>query len=227
MKAFSGYTWRGWLTGKAIPLTFFTMLLIAGILTLPQEMALHAPEDMRFAVVLELLRRSLTLGFWLLVVASYLARTRAVVSAHGFWERVFPMLVMFAAPVGIWLLGRVDLPHRLDLAGIGLLLALLGYGVSLWSLWHLRSAFAITAEARRTVTSGPYRYVRHPLYLGETLTMLGLCLMISSAIALLFWAALATMQLTRARIEELKLAKQFEEYRAYRRRTRFILPGLY
>jgi len=83
------------------------------------------------------------------------------------------------------------------------------------------------AEARRAVTSGPYQYVRHPLYLGETLTLLGLCLMIGTAIALLFWAVFIGMQMARARIEEAKLARQFDEYRTYRLRTRFILPGLY
>jgi protein-S-isoprenylcysteine O-methyltransferase Ste14 len=83
------------------------------------------------------------------------------------------------------------------------------------------------AEARSPVTSGPYRYVRHPLYLGETLTMLGLCLMMGTAIALLFWATVTAMQLARARIEEGKLAGQFADYRAYLERSRFILPGLY
>jgi protein-S-isoprenylcysteine O-methyltransferase Ste14 len=115
----------------------------------------------------------------------------------------------------------------LDLLGIGLLTTLLGYGVSLWALWHLRGSFAIMAEARRAVMFGPYRYVRHPLYLGETLALLGLCLMIGTVTALLLWAGVTALQLTRARIEEKKLARQFDDYRAYLERTRFILPGLY
>jgi protein-S-isoprenylcysteine O-methyltransferase Ste14 len=77
------------------------------------------------------------------------------------------------------------------------------------------------------VTSGPYRYVRHPLYLGEAMMMLGLCLMIGTSLALLFWAFLNALQVIRARIEERKLASQFEEYRRYQQRTRFIVPGVY
>jgi protein-S-isoprenylcysteine O-methyltransferase Ste14 len=83
------------------------------------------------------------------------------------------------------------------------------------------------AEARSPVMSGPYRYVRHPLYLGESLSMLGLCLALGTVIALLFWAVWTGMQLTRAHIEEGKLSRQFADYRAYLERTRFILPGLY
>ncbi len=228
MKAFGGYTsWQGWLSGKALPLTVFTVLLIMASLTLPREAAPLAHGGIKLYPVLELLHRCLTLGFWLLILAAYLTRTHVVDPARGIRETVFPMVVMFSAPAGVWFLGHNGGAHRLDLAWIGLLLTLLGYGISLWALYHLRGSFAIMAEARRPVTSGPYRYVRHPLYLGETLTMLGLCLMIGTAIALLFWAAFTALQLVRARIEEGKLARQFNEYRAYREQTRFILPGVY
>src|SRR5262245_54541052 len=228
MKAFGGYTsCRGWLTGKALPMTIFTVFLIAACLTLLWEVAPLARGEISLYPMLELLRRCLTLGFWVIIVSAYMTRTHVVDPARGLGETVFPMLVMLSAPAGVWLLGRAGMPHRLDLAWIGLLLTLLGYGVSLWALSHLRGSFAIMAEARRAVTSGPYQYVRHPLYLGETLTLLGLCLMIGTAIALLFWAACTGMQLVRARIEEAKLARQFAEYKTYLTRTRFILPGLY
>jgi protein-S-isoprenylcysteine O-methyltransferase Ste14 len=83
------------------------------------------------------------------------------------------------------------------------------------------------AEARSPVTSGPYHYIRHPLYLGESLTMLGLCVAIGTVPSMLFWVIWTGMQLTRARIEEAKLTNQFDDYRAYLKRTCFILPGLY
>ena len=228
LKAPGEYTsWRGWLAGKALPLTFFTLLAVFSSMTLPREMASLARDGIGLYPVQELLRRFLILGFQLLIAAAYLTRTRAVAPARGFRETVFPLLVMFAAPAGLSFLGRGEVPHRLELLGGGLLITLLGYGVSLWALWHLRRSFAIMAEARQPVTSGPYRYVRHPLYLGEALTVLGLCLMLGITSALLFWAAVTAMQLVRARIEEAKLARQFDDYRAYREQTRFILPGIY
>ncbi len=228
LKPTSGYTsWREWLGGKALPLTLFGLLSVSGSLVLPREMVSLARDGLRLYPTLELFRHCLTLGFLLLIAAAYVTRTRAVAPALGFRERVFPMLILLTTLAVLSFLERAEVRHRLDLLGVGLLITLLGYGISLWALWHLRSAFAIMAEARQPVTSGPYRYLRHPLYLGEALTVLGLCLPVGTASALLFWAGVTALQLARAHIEEEKLARQFDEYKAYRERTRFILPVLY
>jgi protein-S-isoprenylcysteine O-methyltransferase Ste14 len=228
MKAFGGYTsWRRWLAGKALPLTIFTLFLVTHSLTLPREAVQLTHEGIGFYPLMEMFRHLLTAGFLLLIVAAYLTRTRAVASAYGFWERVFPLLVLFATVASMSFLRRTEALPQPFLVAVGLLLTVFGYYVSFWSLWHLRGSFGIMAEARSPVMSGPYRYVRHPLYLGESLTMFGLCLAIGTVTALLFWAAITGMQLTRARIEEGKLSRQFADYRAYLERSRFILPGLY
>jgi protein-S-isoprenylcysteine O-methyltransferase Ste14 len=228
MKAFGGYTsWQRWLAGKVLPLTIFTLFLVTHSLTLPREAVQLMHEGIRLYPLMELLRHFLMVGFLLIIVMAYLTRTRAVASAYGFWERIFPLLVLFATFVGMSFLGHAEAPQRPFPIAVGLLLTGVGYYVSLWALWHLRGSFGIMAEARSPVTSGPYRYVRHPLYLGESLSMLGLCLAMGTVTALLFWAAWTGMQLARARIEEGKLSRQFADYRAYLERSRFILPGLY
>lgn len=137
------------------------------------------------------------------------------------------MALFLAGPTGIALLHQAGTPRQFDASWGGVLVAVPGLCLSLWALWHLRGSFSILAEARRLVTSGPYRYIRHPLYLGEAVTMLGLCLLIGTVAALLFWAGINAFQLVRAGIEENKLAREFAEYRAYRQKTRFILPGIY
>jgi protein-S-isoprenylcysteine O-methyltransferase Ste14 len=224
----NGYiSWMGWLAGKAVPVAIFTMFLVTNGLTLPKEVMQVVHEGMHFYPVMELLRHSLTLGFLVLIVAAYLTRSEVIVLARGFWERTFPLLVLFATAAGMSFIGRVATPHRSNLVALGLLLTLLGYSISLWALWHLRGSFAIMAEVRSPVTAGPYRHIRHPLYLGETLTMLGLSFMSGTTIALFFWGAVTGMQLMRACIEEAKLAHRFNDYKAYRESTRFILPGLY
>jgi protein-S-isoprenylcysteine O-methyltransferase Ste14 len=224
----SGYaSWRGWLSGKALPLAIFTMFLVTNSLTLPGQVMQLVREGVHSYQGLELLRHLLLLGFLLLVVSAYLTRTRAVNCARGFWERFFPILVLIVTFAGTSFLDHSSGTYYSELIGAGLLLTLLGYGVTLWALWYLRGSFAIMAEARSPVTSGPYHYVRHPLYLGESLTMLGLCMAIGTVPAILFWVIWTGMQLTRACIEETKLANQFDDYRTYREATRFILPGLY
>jgi len=223
-----GYlSWQRWLSGKAFPLAVFTLFLVMNGLALPHELMQAVSEGIRLYPVMEVLRQFFMLGFLLLVIAAYLTRTRAVSPAQGFWQKVFPMLVLLATFVGMSFLRSASMPHRLELVAMGLLLTLIGFYCSLWALWHLRASFGIMAEARSPIMSGPYRHVRHPLYLGESLSMLGLCLAMGTAAALSFWAVWTAMQLARACIEENKLACQFNEYRVYRERTRFILPGLY
>ena len=227
LRAPDGTTWAGWLAGKALPLSICALLVITVGQAILEEAFRLARDGIGVHAALGLVRRCLTLGFVLLIAASYLTRRRVVEPARGFSERIFPVLVLLAGPVGVVFLGRHEMPQRLGLAAAGILISLVGACGSLWALWHLKASFSIMAEARRPVTSGPYRYIRHPLYLGEALMMLGLCITIGTAVALLFWAALNALQLARARIEENKLSRQFEEYRAYCGRTRFILPGLY
>src|SRR5688572_30759834 len=82
---------------------------------------------------------------------------RLVAYAHSF----LPMIFLEAA--GRWRpewLRRTDDP-TLNLLGIGLWLAagLLAF----WPMWYLRRAFSIEPQARVLVTSGPYRFARHPI----------------------------------------------------------------
>ena len=58
----SGYaSWRKWLSGKALPLTLFSLLLVGGSLNLPREMTSLARDGVRLYPALELCQRVLTL----------------------------------------------------------------------------------------------------------------------------------------------------------------------
>ncbi len=218
---------RDWITGKIVPLVLWSLLLAAELSALTTKTRALLHEGAREDLTLEVARHLLTIAFFLLVLAAYVTRMRAVSPAQGFRERVLPMLVFLAGPIGIVILNWVDAPPRFQAPRTAVALSVAGLALSLWSLLHLRSAFSILAEARRIVRTGPYRFIRHPLYLGEAITMLGLCLGFGTLMALLFWAAVNGFQLVRARIEEEKLARALPEYHSYRQTTRFILPGLY
>jgi protein-S-isoprenylcysteine O-methyltransferase Ste14 len=78
------------------------------------------------------------------------------------------------------------------------------------------------------VTTGPYRFVRHPIYLGLSLLAMGEALAFSSwpAVVLVFFAIVPTFA-WRARAEEKLLSRTFgERYAVYRQRTKMIIPYL-
>ena len=92
----------------------------------------------------------------------------------------------------------------------------LATALTVWGLWHLKGSFSITVEARRLVTSGPYRYVRHPVYLGEILAALAVTVWRLSLLNFLVFGLFVAIQLFRARMEEEKLGRNFSEYADYK-----------
>ena len=223
-KAPRGSNWKSSLTGTAIPVCvwlFFFGVVLVSIVSDAQRMV---EDGASLEFLLRLARAGLTCAFMALLAMAYVVRIRTTERAEGFWERIFPMLVFVTSIVGTGILHSRPGSPNFYMTGAGIFLAPLGLCLSIWSVWHLRSSISIMAEARRTVVSGPYRHVRHPLYLGEILTLLGVCLLIGTLVALLFWAVISASQLARARIEERKLSRALPEYESYRRKTPFIIP---
>jgi protein-S-isoprenylcysteine O-methyltransferase Ste14 len=224
LSASAGNDRNSYIVGKMLPLSVWIFFLMASLFSMMADARRMLHEGATLESLLVLTRTGLTGAFMILLATAYLTRIRATERAQGFLQRSFPLFVFLASIVGMGLVQSHPGSPPFYLATAGLLLAPLGLCLSIWSVWHLRNSFSILVEARRTVASGPYRYVRHPLYLGEALTMLGLCLLIGTGIALIFWAGFTGLQLARARIEEKKLSRALPDYPAYRSKTPFIFP---
>jgi protein-S-isoprenylcysteine O-methyltransferase Ste14 len=113
-----------------------------------------------------------------------------------------------------------------DSPGILLTLAALaGYGLILWSLLTLGSRFGIAPADRGLVTGGPYRLVRHPMYLGELLLRGALVAAAPDILlALLLSLSLGAIQVLRIRREEQILCG----YPLYASQVRYrLLPGVW
>jgi protein-S-isoprenylcysteine O-methyltransferase Ste14 len=104
------------------------------------------------------------------------------------------------------------------------LLAVVAFAGAVWSLGTLRRSLSVIPEARRLVTGGPYRLVRHPLYLFEILAGLAVLMGAPGWIALGSYAAFVALQVTRSRLEERLLGATFPGYHEYAQRTRRLIP---
>jgi len=76
------------------------------------------------------------------------------------------------------------------------------------------------------VSRGVYRFIRHPIYTGDSLLLLGLQLALNSWLAVAMLAPLAVFA-RRAIAEETRLAQVIPGYEAYCRRTKRFVPFLY
>ena len=163
-----------------------------------------------------LLKLTVAVAFTAFVVTRQpaLRRTRDPVAYLACTAAIVPVMLQaptkFAAPVVV-------------LAGEAV--ALLGCAWMLLAALALGRCFGVLPEARGLVTHGPYRLVRHPLYLGEFAAMAGLLIASPSARNLAVGAVFVAAQLTRMRLEERALEREFPEYRAYAARTPRILPS--
>jgi protein-S-isoprenylcysteine O-methyltransferase Ste14 len=104
-------------------------------------------------------------------------------------------------------------PSRMSLL-IGAPIAIAGEALRMWAAGHLE-------KSREVTTSGPYRWTRHPLYVGSTLLGAGLAIASNRLpVAVLVAAYLALTLTAAARSEERHLESKFgDAYENYRRGT--------
>ena len=150
------------------------------------------------------------------------------------WAVMLSGLVSLAS----WVTGALD--FRLGWTGtvplawhlLGLLVMVLGYSLFLWAM--VSNAFfaegvRIQKERGHTVArSGPYRYVRHPGYVGSILSQLATPFLLGSLWAGLGSAAFAVLFVLRTALEDRTLQQELPGYREYAQQVRFrLLPGLW
>jgi protein-S-isoprenylcysteine O-methyltransferase Ste14 len=151
----------------------------------------------------------------------FLIRIRPLRKASGAKARL-------VALAGAFLMPTVPLfsPYSAATAPIGSILIVTGSALSIVCLYTLGRSFSIMAEARRLVTRGPYRFVRHPLYASEAVAGMGLLLTFLSPAAVAVCLAHLVLQYGRMRAEERVLSAEFPEYESYKVRTPMIFPRI-
>ena len=107
------------------------------------------------------------------------------------------------------------------------LLLLAATALAVWALLILRRNLSLIPEARKLVTGGPYRWVRHPMYLAEIAAAGSLLIYQPHLVPFVAWLVFVAVQLTRANYEEALLTGFFPEYAAFKAGRRRIIPFIW
>ena len=117
-------------------------------------------------------------------------------------------------------------PNAVDL--IAILLVVIGF---FWGAWAVaavgvRNVRVMPEANERTqlVTTGPFRFVRHPMYTGLSIACVGFSLMPFHPWKGIALAVLIVVLVLKSNLEEEQLSAQFAEYEAYQKRTKRVIP---
>jgi protein-S-isoprenylcysteine O-methyltransferase Ste14 len=154
------------------------------------------------------------------------------------WDKWLASAVALFGPLAIWIVSGIDrrfswtptLPF--EVSTVALAIVFLGGMLGLWAMASNRffsSTVRIQAERGHVVVrGGPYRYVRHPGYLGGALFDLATPLALGAIWA--FIPALITLGflVLRTALEDRTLQDELNGYRSYAEKVRYrLLPGIW
>lgn len=213
------------LFGRLVPATFFAMLgylqfgrVVNDVRGLPNPVT-------AVSVMSGPLPAALYLLFCSIPVFIYIGRPAPRARDGRFLPRVAGLAgTLMLLAVGVLPQGATLYTPPPWFGGVSTTISVLAFALAVFGLLYLRRSLSIIPEARRLVTGGPYRAVRHPLYAAEILAAFAFVMVSPSALPAAVLAPFIAVQLVRSRYEERLLTELFPQYRAYARRTRRLIP---
>jgi protein-S-isoprenylcysteine O-methyltransferase Ste14 len=128
-------------------------------------------------------------------------------------------------------LGLLVVPQAIPVGVSGTVLTIAGVAFAIWSRQSLRSNWSgevAILQGQQFIRSGPYAVVRHPIYAGMLLALLGTTLVASTVASLLGFVFAVASLWQKACIEEQFLRVEYgEQYANYQREVKFLIPFIY
>jgi protein-S-isoprenylcysteine O-methyltransferase Ste14 len=176
-------------------------------------------------------------GLWLVIIGVWLAAApfakktvrRETLGMRGRYVGA-AILVVVTAQIGLRIpaLASRIVPDAAWAGVLSVLLTASGIAFALWARFTLGRNWSGTVtvkEGHELVRRGPYALVRHPIYTGVALAILGTSLAIGSARAVFIVVPLVLVMRFKMRNEEEMMAGEFgEEYAEYRKRVKGLVP---
>jgi protein-S-isoprenylcysteine O-methyltransferase Ste14 len=215
----AGAYWRDLVFSRLLPALFFSIFLARQLLFVWDGLhSVHHATDYLFV-----LQQLLALAYFTLLVVLYSTRLPKRGTDHRAAVVFIAFTGTFSAIAAPFLPGG---GRREGLVLVADLLATLGLAYSVWGLAYLRRSFSIIPEARRLVTGGPYSLSRHPVYLGEVVSAIGINLATAGLPGALAVVYFISCELLRIRWEEGVLGRAFpNDYPTYARRVPRYFPN--
>ena len=172
--------------------------------------------------------------YWV-VSALRVRRTQQMEAAGRRFSTVAILVVaaflIFARRVNLGILSRRFIPESETIKAASLVLVAVGVAIAIWARWHIGeywSSRVVLKEDHHLIQSGPYARVRHPIYSGMLLAMIGTGLFVGEWRAILGVLLVFAAHWQKARREEKLLASEFGPvYQDYCGRTGSLIPRLH
>jgi protein-S-isoprenylcysteine O-methyltransferase Ste14 len=142
------------------------------------------------------------------------------------------------APFAHWIAAGLDRRYHWSdtvpgwLQAVGFVVVALGFALFFWGMRVNRFFSSVpriqSERGHRVITGGPYRFVRHPGYVGAITFVLASGLALGSWISVLVFLPAVGMLLYRTVVEDAQLKAELPGYRDYADRVRWrLLPGIW
>jgi len=164
---------------------------------------------------------SVCLGsFYVLLALLTMTRSPAKAQADG----VLPRIAAFVGTYMPWTIaffGKTDqaLPNLASTACV-----LIGMIMMLITIRHLGRSFSLVPQARNVVQTGPYRWIKHPLYLAEEIAVFGVVLRNPTPLTAVLLVLHIGVQVCRILYEEDLLRRNCPEYSSYEASRWRVVP---